>query len=264
MKHKNLENIIVFGDNLKLLKIIKDNSIDLIYCDILYGTGRKFKDYLDIKADRKIIDEFYISRIKEMHRILKTTGSIYLQMDTRINHWIRCAMDDVFGYDNLLAEIIWYYDNGGGRRKTFVNKKHDILLTYSKSKIFIYNKILEPYKETSGYAKGGIVNNGKKYMPKDEGKNIDDVWCMPILNPMSNERLNYDTQKPKILIERIIKASSNEGDYVADFFVGSGTTCIVANELNRNFLGCDNSINSIKIMKKRFKKENIKANWKQL
>lgn len=234
-------------DNLELMAEMQDNTVDLIYCDILYGTGKKFKDYQDLKPKREIIEGHYIPRIKEMHRILKDNGSIYLQMDTKVNHWVRCIMDDIFGYEKFLAEIIWYYDNGGGRRKTFVNKKHDVILTYSKTNNFIYNAILEPYKETSGYAKGGIVNNGKKYMPKEEGKNADDVWLMPILNPMSKERLGYDTQKPKALIERIIKASSNEGDLVADFYGGSFTTAEVCKDLNRNFIGCDISEKAVAI-----------------
>jgi site-specific DNA-methyltransferase (adenine-specific) len=235
------------SDNLDLMKTIESNTIDLIYCDILYGTGRNFGDYQDLKPIRSEIESHYIPRIKEMHRILKPTGSIYLQMDTKINHWIRCLMDDIFGYNNLLAEIIWYYDNGGGRRRTFVNKKHDVIIAYSKTNIFTYNEILEPYKETSGYAKGGIVNNGKKYMPNENGKNADDVWCMPILNPMSNERLGYDTQKPKALIERIIRASSKEGDLVADFYMGSGTTAEVCKDLNRNFIGCDINPRAVEI-----------------
>ena len=238
-------------DNLELMEVIPSETIDLIYCDILYGTGRNFGDYQDLKPIRSEIEAHYLPRLKEMHRVLKSTGSIYLQMDTRINHWMRILMDDVFGYDKLLAEIIWYYDNGGGRRNTFVNKKHDVIITYSKTESFTYNMILEPYKETSGYAKGGIVNNGKKYMPNKNGKNADDVWCMPILNPMSNERIGYPTQKPKALIERIIKASSNEGDMVADYYLGSGTTAVVCKELNRNFIGCDINPKAIELTKTR-------------
>ena len=92
------------GDNLEYMKTLPSNSIDLIYNDLLYGTGRNFGDYKDIKADRKTVEDFYIPRITEMHRLLKDTGSIYLQMDTRINHWMRCIMDDVFGYNNFRNE----------------------------------------------------------------------------------------------------------------------------------------------------------------
>ena len=94
---------------------------------------------------------------------------------------------------------------------------------------------------------GNTANVSKKYMPNEKGKNADDVWCMPILNPMSNERLGYDTQKPKALIERIIKASSNEGDLVADFYMGSGTTAEVCKDLKRNFIGCDINPRAIEI-----------------
>ena len=116
-------------DNLELMAEMQDNTVDLIYCDILYGTGRKFKDYQDLKPIRSEIESHYVPRIKEMHRILKSTGSIYLQMDTRINHWMRCIMDDIFGYDNFRNEIIWGYKTGGASKKEY-SKKHDVILFY--------------------------------------------------------------------------------------------------------------------------------------
>jgi len=126
------------SDNLELMAEIQDSTVDLIYCDILYGTGRKFKDYQDLKPKRKVIEEHYIPRIKEMHRILKPTGSIYLQMDTKINHWMRCILDDVFGYDNFLNEIAWWYKTGGSSKRKF-SEKHDLILFYSKSKKYKFN-----------------------------------------------------------------------------------------------------------------------------
>lgn len=125
-------------DNLELMNNIPNESIDLIYCDILYGTGRKFKDYQDLKPIRSEIESHYISRIKEMYRILKQTGSIYLQMDTRITHWMRCIMDDIFGYDNFLNEIIWCY-NTQGYSKTKYSLKHDCILFYSKGKKYFFD-----------------------------------------------------------------------------------------------------------------------------
>ena len=223
-------------DNLELMKTIEDNTVDLIYCDILYGTGRKFKDYQDLKPVRSEIEAHYIPRLKEMHRILKPTGSIYLQMDTKINHWIRCIMDDIFGYDNFRNEIVWKYGLGRSSDKQF-GKRHDTILFYSKSNNYIYNKQLE--EATSQRMKG-------------EYKNMSDVWVdIPNINNMANERIGYDTQKPKALIERIIKASSNEGDLVADFYLGSGTTCEVSLELGRNFIGCDINPRAIEIAKSR-------------
>lgn len=210
-------------DNLDLMKQLPKNSIGLIYCDILYGTGRKFKDYQDLKADRRIIQDFYTPRINEMHRILLDTGSIYIHMDWRISHWIRLIMDDVFGFDNFRNEIIWKYGLGGSGNKEFA-KKHDNILFYTKSNQYTFNLQYEP--ATSNMLKGKM-------------KKMTDVWEVPTLNNMAKERIGYDTQKPKSLLERIIKASSNQGDLVADFFCGSGTTCIVAKELGRNYLGCD-------------------------
>lgn len=232
-------------DNLELLKTIEDNSIDLIYIDILYGTGRKFKDYQDLKPIRSDIEEHYIPRLIEMHRVLKDTGTIYLQMDTKINHWIRCIMEDIFGYDNMRNEIIWYY-NTAPRKKLDFGKRHDIIYRFTKSNNYIFNPIREPYSESAprGYAK-------EKYYHQD-GKVIGDVWQMNILGQNDKkERVGYDTQKPKELIERIIKASSNEGDLVADFYLGSGTTAVSSKELNRRFIGCDINTRAVELTKKR-------------
>jgi len=232
-------------DNLDLLKTIDDNSIDLIYCDILYGTGRKFSDYQDLKPKKSDIEEHYIPRIKEMHRVLKDTGTIYLQMDTKINHWIRCIMEDIFGYDNMRNEIIWHYNTAPRKKKDF-GKRHDIIYRFTKSDEYTFNPIREPYSESAprGYAKE------KYYHP--EGKVIGDVWQMNILGQNDKtERVGYDTQKPKSLIERIIKASSNEGDLIGDFYMGSGTTAVVCKELNRNFIGCDLNPRAVELTKKR-------------
>jgi len=224
-------------DNLELMKQIPDSYIDLIYCDILYGTGRKFDDFQDLKPDRQIIEDFYIPRMKEMHRILKNTGSIYLQMDYRISHWIRVIMDNIFGYENFKNEIIWKYGLGGSGNREFA-KKHDNILFYTKSKDYIF--ILQYEHATSNAMKGKM-------------KKMTDIWDVPALNNMAKERVGYDTQKPKALLERIIKASSNEGDIVADFFCGSGTTGVVAKELGRNYIMCDINPKAIEISEQRLK-----------
>ncbi len=229
-------------DNLELLKSQPDESVDLIYCDILYGTGRNFGDYQDLKPIRSEIESHYLPRLKEMHRVLKSTGSIYLQMDTRINHWVRCIMDDIFGYDKFRNEIIWSYDWGNRTEKW--NAKHDTILFYSKT----HKYILTPEK-----VKRNIKDSTIKRM-KYKGAMIKDnltyptcVWDIPTINGMAKERVGYATQKPKALIERIIKASTNEGDTVADYYLGSGTTAVVCKELNRNFIGCDINPKAIEI-----------------
>lgn len=237
------------SDNLELMAEMQDNTVDLIYCDILYGTGRKFKDYQDLKPKREIIEEHYIPRIKEMHRILKDTGSIYLQMDTKINHWIRCIMDDVFGYDNFVNEIIWNYKTGGASKKYFP-RKHDNIFLYTKTKKYTFNKLTDKnyIKHKYGFSnlETGEDENGFYYL-----RTMQDVWNVPIIRTVKDkidkEKLGYDTQKPKALIERIIKASSNEGDLVADFYAGSFTTAEVCKYLNRNFIGCDISEKAVQI-----------------
>ena len=240
-------------DNLELLLSQPDESVDLIYCDILYGTGRNFGDYQDLKPIRSEIEAHYLPRIKEMHRVLKNTGSIYLQMDTRINHWLRILMDDVFGYENFKNEISWCYLSGGLSKKYFP-KKHDIVLWYSKTSNYIYNKQPKPYSEKT--LKRGLTKCKGDYKLFDDGTSVVDWWddITPLLSPTCYERIGYQTQKPKALLERIIKASSNEGDTVADYYLCSGTTCEVALELGRKFIGCDINPRAIEITKERIKR----------
>ena len=250
------------SDNLDLMAKIEDNTVDLIYCDILYGTGRKFADYQDLKPKREIIEEHYIPRIKEMHRILKDTGSIYLQMDEKISHWVRCILDDVFGYINFRNNIIWQYNRWTATSKDF-QKLHDCILRYTKTKNFTFNVEYKDYTNGSKKRKENKLHrfkNGEKYLvTENKGVAQNDVWIdIPFLPPSCNERkrVGYNTQKPKALIERIIKASSNEGDLVADFYGGSFTTAEVCKDLNRNFIGCDISQKAVNIGLERTKESN--------
>lgn len=254
-------NIIYNCDNLELMRKIPSYSVDLIYSDILYGTGRKFNDYQDLKATPETIKDHYIPRIKEMHRILKNTGSIYLQMDTRINHWIRCIMDDVFGYNRFLNELVWVYRSQGFSKNKW-SEKHDVIVLYSKGKEWTFN--LEAVREKE-IGESTLKRWGKEI--KEHGaiptkKNGKTYWNSPYSPPRDwlnintlpqahSERNGYDTQKPKELIERLIKASSNQGDLIADFYNGSGTTTEVAKNLNRNFIGCDISEKACEIARKR-------------
>ena len=241
-------------DNLELMSKIESNTVDLIYCDILYGTGRNFMDYKDLYPIREIIEEHYMPRLKEMHRILKDTGSIYLQMDYRINHWVRLIMDDIFGYGNFRNEIIWHYKTLKNKNTSF-KEKHDNILYYSKSKNYTFNsenirvQYAEATKKRYKRAKAGFIKGDLK----SEGRIPDDIWsdCYLINNQFKKESVGYATQKPKALIERIIKASSNEGDLVADFYLGSGTTAEVCFDLDRNFVGCDINKRAVDIAKER-------------
>jgi len=240
--------MIYHSDNLDLLKSLPDNYVDLIYSDILYGTGKRFNDFQDLKPNKTIIYEHYVPRFTEMYRVLKNTGLIYIQMDSKINHWIRCILDDIFGYDNFRNEIIWSY-NSAPRRKNDFGSRHDTILRYSKSDSYTFNPVREPYSLTAprGYEK-------EKYYHPD-GKIIGDVWNINILGQNDKkERVGYATQKPLELLERIIVSSSDEGDLIADFYLGSGTTVVAAKKLNRRYIGCDNNLDAIEITSSRLEK----------
>lgn len=301
----NWINTAQIGDNLEIMKNLPSNSIDLIYCDILYGTGRDFGDYKDLRANKKEIEAFYIPRIKEMHRLLKNTGSIYLQMDTRINHWVRCIMDDVFEYSNFLNEIINQTKRPANDKKSIRNfsKKTDVIIFYSKSKKYFFEPVFDKLssieiqkrfrkKDKNGFFESVAIEHIKSnprfnlvyeykgykptygwHMTKDKLTDLDEKGLLfftkngkPRRKRYLDDRVNssnvwsflnlrgkYPTQKPKALLERIIKASSKEGDIVADFFCGSGTTAEVANELNRNYFVCDINPKAIEITNSRLK-----------
>lgn len=247
-------------DNMELLKSQPNESVDLIYSDILYGTGRNFGDYQDLKPIRSEIEAHYLPRLKEMHRVLKSTGSIYLQMDTRINHWMRILMDEVFGYDNFRNEIVWHYANTMTKGSVYFKKSHDIILLYSKSNIYTFN----PQKELREFPinqSKRVWKDGKNMRKRDENGKMEtsvsidrlvtDVISIPFLASTAKERTGYSTQKPKELISRFILASTNEGYTVADYYLGSGTTAVVCKELNRNFIGCDINQKAIEITKAR-------------
>lgn len=252
-------------DNLELLKELPDNNIDLIYCDILYGTGRNFGDYQDLKPIRAEIENHYLPRLVEIKRVLKQNGSIYLQMDTKICHWVRCLMDDVFGYDKFRNQLVWLY-NSQGKTKEQWNKKHDVILFYTKSNKWTFNSNIVKdsitdltYKrfkkeiDKKGYYT--CFKNGKEYKYYLENGSLPKDWFEDITYlSRDNKELNeYPTQKPKELIKRIVLASSNENDLVADFYLGSGTTAEVCKDLNRRFIGCDINPKAIEITKERLK-----------
>jgi DNA modification methylase len=182
-------------------------------------------------------------RLCELHRVLSATGSLYLHCDRRTAHYFRIICDVLFGEGNFRNEVIWHY-TGGGRSKSCFSRKHDVLLFYTKAPAYTFNldAIREPYKDTSSYARSGIISAaGKRYMPHPGGTPADDVWDIPIVNPMSTERPGYPPQKPVALLERIVAVSSNDGDVVLDPCCGSGTTLVAAQRLNRNWIGIDSS-----------------------
>ena len=233
-------------DNLELMRSMEDNSVDLIYSDILYGTGRDFGPYQDIKKNFEEIQNFYRPRFLEFKRILKDTGNIIIQMDYHINYMIRFLLDEIFGMNNFRNEIIWHY-NSAPHKKGCLGHRHDTLLRYTKSNVFTFNEVVrEPYSPTAprGYEKE------KYYHP--EGKLVGDVWQIKMIGQNDKtERTGYPTQKPLELMNRIVKLFSNEGDMVFDAFMGSGSIGMAALQNNRKFIGCDISEEAYNITKER-------------
>ena len=251
-------NKIYCMDNLELLKQLPDESVDLVYGDILYATGRSFNDYKDLPYNKKDVDEFYHPRIQEIYRILKPNGTMILQMDNRIDHWLRCISDEYFGYKNCTNVIQWCYSSGGSSKKN-LSKKNDTLIVYAKD---VNEQTFNPMKEKS------YNRDYKPYRFKNVEEFQDEyglwytevamkqVWNdIPMVGRTSGERVNYSTQKPIKLMDRIIQLYSNENDVVLDIFCGSGAFVVSARELNRKYLGVDINPNAIDITNKRLKKE---------
>lgn len=224
-------------------------------------------------------------RLLLMKRLLKDTGSIYVHVDYRTSAYVRLIMDEIFGESNFRNEIIWHYKTYQGQTKRIFPKKHDSIYFYSKSDIYAFqllkdgeaektidftrwNRFFNDKKEITGslypqndsrfdgYIKKFKKENHRNPGPNDvifklEGQTIDTVWDIKAVDPKDIERLGYPTQKPEALLERIIKASSNEGDLVADFFCGSGTTAAVAEKLNRRWITSDIGRFSIHTTRKR-------------
>ena len=249
-------------DNLELLKSQPNESVDLIYCDILYGTGRNFGEYKDLKPIKGDIERHYLPRLIEMKRVLKQNGSIYLQMDTRINHWLRILMDDVFGYKNFKNEISWGYSSGGGTKRKYASK-HDVILFYTASNEYTFNepkmKVYQKKKYSFSTVKEYQDTDGWYHLSTcpDFFNDIKTDWhtnmSLGLYKNNSDKKQDalHPTQKPKELIRRFVLASTNEGDVVADYYLGSGTTCEVALELGRKFIGCDLNPKAIEITKTR-------------
>jgi site-specific DNA-methyltransferase (adenine-specific) len=198
-------------------------------------------------------------RIAEIHRVLKPTGSFYFHCDPTASHYLKLVLDAIFCAKGgqYLNEIIWCY-RGGGSSKTDFGKRHDVIFRYSKGKDYKFNsdKIRIPYQAEGIGRKddamwGKHKGTDKVYKPHPLGKVPEDWWTINVLNSNDPERLGYPTQKPEQLLERIIEASSNDGDIILDAYCGCGTTVAVANRLNRQWIGIDITYQSISLILKR-------------
>ena len=204
-------------------------------------------------------------RLLEMHRILKDTGSIYLHCDPTMSHYLKLLLDCVFGEQNFRSEIVWWYRKFG-RGGTNFKKNHDIILYYVKNREqVLFNELFEgfsPRTQKDKYKRVQVDGKWKqdkstlmKEVRKEEGVPLSNTWEISFVHSQSKERTGYPTQKPLALLERIIQASSNEGDLIFDPFCGCATTCIAAEKLGRKWVGIDVSIKAYELVQKRLRKE---------
>lgn len=227
------------GDNLPFLRRLANESIDLIYLDPPYNTGARKKGsagaYPDSWPTMGDYVEFLALRIIEMHRALKSTGSILVHCDWRTDHHLRLLLDRVFGAERFINHLIWRYGLGGSSPRCFA-RKHDDILFYGKSVNYYFAVPMVP--ATSQRMKGQM-------------KKATDILDIPALNNMANERTGYPTQKPLALLTLLVEACSPTGGVVADFFCGSGTTLVAAAKLGRDWIGCDQSADAITTTRQR-------------
>ena len=302
----NWRNKIYWGDNLQvmshLLKTYR-GKINLIYIDPPFDSKADYKKQIELRGkkvenDRTAFEEkqytdiwtndeylqFMYERLILMKELLADDGSIYVHCDWRMNSYIRLVLDEIFGKNNFLNEIAWYYGGPSSVKVTYP-RKHDTIFFFSKTPTYFFNQqrgALPSYlyerarKDNDGRlwvdqnlgkltdetirkmkSEGRIFETKtgglrrKQYLDEMEGAQIDDVWDMPIINSQANESVSYPTQKPEALLERIIKASSNPGDIVFDCFMGSGTTQAAAMKLGRRFIGADINLGAVETTTKR-------------
>lgn len=266
--------MLIHGDCKTELKKIEQSSIDLIYLDPPFFTQKtqilKNKDNKEYSFqdswDNIVTYKNYIQeRLEECKKVLKNTGSIFLHCDRSASHYLRIALDEVFGAENFQSEIIWSYKRWSNAKKGLLNA-HQVIFFYSKTKDFKFNHVYTDYSPTTNldqiFQKRVRDENGKtvyktsengntELMEEKKGVPLSDIWEIPYLNPKAKERVGYPTQKPILLLERIIELVTNEGDTVLDPFCGSGTTLVASQILKRKYVGLDQSEEAIKLSKQR-------------
>ena len=275
-------NKIYWGDNLQvmshLLKTYR-GKINLIYIDPPFDSKADYKkevtrqekkikndltafeekQYTDIWTNDEYL-QFMYERLILMRELLSEKGSLYFHCDWHKSHYLRCLLDEVFGVDNFVNEIIWKYNWASTVKKKF-SQKHDTIFWYAKNTkdwVFNLDEMREPYTEEQlkGYKQDEdgyytLDSSGKKWYAHPKGQLPSDLFEIGIISRSAKERLKFPTQKPEALVERVIKASSNSGDLVFDCFMGSGTTQSVAMKLGRRFIGADINLGAVETTTKR-------------
>ncbi len=265
-------NTIILGDNLPVLRSLDESSVDLIYIDPPFNTGRRQKRdriktvhddqngdrtgfqgkrYKTVRLGSSSFDDTYTDyisflepRLQEAYRILKPEGSLFFHIDFREVHYCKVFLDQLFGRESFINEIIWAYDFGA-RSKSKWSAKHDNILWYAKNPrryTFNFDEM-----DRIPYMAPGLVGPEKAA----KGKTPTDVWWHTIVSPMSKEKTGYATQKPVALLERLVKVHSNPADLLLDFFAGSGTWGEAAAKNNRDFILIDESSEAVSVMAQR-------------
>jgi len=276
-------NRLVLGDCLEVMRQVPAASLDLIYVDPPFATGRHQRGSARTSGAPSYSDvwegglDSYLpwlhARLAQMHRLLKPGGSLFLHLDWRAVHHAKVILDDIFGEPNFRNELIWHYGSGG-RARRFFHRKHDVILWYSRTgrwrffpdAVSVPRNLcpgcgaerdqwnhLKRHTDADGRVYRTIRSAGKVYRYYDDEPTVPaDVWMdVSHLQQKDPERLGYPTQKPEALLRRIIAATTAPGDSVADFFCGSGTTLAVAQDLDRRFIGCDASPAAVALTKER-------------
>lgn len=287
ISEQNWLNRLCYGDNLMVMQALLTGDkatglpsmrrkIDLIYIDPPYDSKADYRTKItlpggDIDLKPTVLEQFAYSdtwkdgtvsylknlypRLYLMRELLSDKGSIYVHVDWHVGHYVKILMDEIFGKDNFINEIIWNYHDPAGTVSDRYKRKHDNIFLYAKndsSRYFNLDAVRVPYSEgTQKQAVSGQISFGRITKLNELGKVREDVWEIPIINSMSKERLGYATQKPEILLETVLKASSNENSVVADFYAGSGTTGAVAEKLGRRWIMSDLGKPANMIMRKR-------------
>jgi len=262
-------NHLILGDNLSVMTALLpeyEGKVHLIYADPPFFTNRKYPARIGRGEDSrrpqdwKLVDgyhdywenldsylDFLYQRLALMYRLLSPHGTLYLHLDWHADAYARLLLDELFGADHLLNEIIWAYHGPSPIRRAF-NRKHDTILAYVKGEKYTFNvdDIREPYNQNTVKTFNASPKAGFGKMPDlARGKVPEDWWYFPVVARLHNERTGYPTQKPLALLERILLASSKPGELVADFFCGSGTLPVVAAQCGRRFIAGDETFRAI-------------------
>jgi DNA modification methylase len=272
---------LILGDNFGVMSALLpeyEGRINLIYADPPFFTNRKFsarigrgedsrdpskwklvEGYHDAWADLDAYLQFLYERLALMYRLLSPNGTLYLHLDWHADAYARLILDELFGTEGVfINEIIWTY-HGPSPIKSAFNRKHDTILSYAKGKDYTFNAddVREPYSPNTITTFNSSKKAGFGKMPDlERGKVPEDWWYFPVVARLHNERTGYPTQKPEALLERIIRASSNKGDLVADFFCGSGTTSLVAAKTGRKFITSDATLLALHTARSRLSNTN--------